>query len=54
MDFEGLRIFFSHWGLEWGSVGALKSLKIQVFLIGDGNWGTAGDALTILIFTETN
>jgi hypothetical protein len=47
MEFEGLRIFFSHWGLEWGSAGALKYLKIQVFLIGDRNWGTAGDALAL-------
>ena len=51
IDFEGLRIFFSHWGLEWESAGALKSLKIQVFLIGDGNWGTAGDALPSNHFT---
>jgi hypothetical protein len=48
MVFEGLRKFFSHWGWEWGSAGALKSLKIQVFLIGDGNWGTVGDALIAL------
>lgn len=51
MDFEGLKKKKSHWGLEWGSAGALKSLKLQVFLIGDGNGGTGGDALTT--FSQT-
>jgi hypothetical protein len=45
MVFEGLRKNCSHWGWEWGSAGALESLKIEVFLIGDENWGTAEYAL---------
>jgi hypothetical protein len=36
---RGMRKKNSHWGLDWRTAGACKSLKLQVFLIGDVDGG---------------